>query len=92
MPTLDLSPDELLTTTRAVRKRLDLERATKVSGARFPTQFGAGARLERALAAFMLDRHTAKGAQTGSMSRRGTHRRRSRQYLTGAQTGRCADR
>ena len=27
MPTLPLSPDELLTTTRAVRKRLDLERA-----------------------------------------------------------------
>jgi nitroreductase len=26
MPSLDLSPDELLTTTRAVRKRLDLER------------------------------------------------------------------
>lgn len=26
MPTLDLSPDELLTTTRAVRKRLDLDR------------------------------------------------------------------
>jgi len=34
---------------------IDLERAAKVSGARFPTQFGAGARLERALAAFMLD-------------------------------------
>lgn len=34
---------------------IDLERATKIAGARFPTQFGAGARLERALAAFMLD-------------------------------------
>ena len=34
---------------------LDLERAAKISGARFPTQFGAGAMLERALAAFMLD-------------------------------------
>jgi len=34
---------------------LDLERAAKISGSRFPTQFGAGARLERALAAFMLD-------------------------------------
>ena len=34
---------------------LDLERAAKVSGARFPAQFGAGAQLERALAAFMLD-------------------------------------
>ncbi|HIG01515.1 MAG TPA: nitroreductase family protein, partial [Myxococcales bacterium] len=26
MPTLDLSPDALLTTTRAVRKRLDFDR------------------------------------------------------------------
>ena len=26
MPTLDLSPDSLLTTTRAVRKRLDFDR------------------------------------------------------------------
>ncbi len=34
---------------------IDLERATKVSGSRFPTQFGAGARMERALAALMLD-------------------------------------
>jgi len=34
---------------------LDLARAAKVTGSRFPTQFGAGARLERALAAFMLD-------------------------------------
>ncbi len=34
---------------------IDLGRAAKVAGARFPTQFGAGARLEWALAAFMLD-------------------------------------
>lgn len=34
---------------------LDFERAAKLSGARFPTQFGAGALLERALAALMLD-------------------------------------
>ncbi len=34
---------------------VDLARAAKVTGSRFPTQFGAGARLERALAAFMLD-------------------------------------
>jgi seryl-tRNA synthetase len=34
---------------------LDFERAAKVAGARFPAQFGAAARLERALAAFMLD-------------------------------------
>lgn len=40
---------------------LDLTRAAKVSGARFSVQFGAGARLERALAAYMLDVHTTNG-------------------------------
>jgi nitroreductase len=30
MPTLDLSPDELLTTTRTVRKRLDLDRPVPI--------------------------------------------------------------
>jgi len=39
---------------------LDLERAAKLSGARFAVYFGAGARLERALISFMLDLHTAK--------------------------------
>jgi seryl-tRNA synthetase len=38
---------------------LDLERAAKLSGARFAVYMGAGARLERALISFMLDRHTA---------------------------------
>ena len=37
---------------------LDLERAGKISGARFAIASGAGARLERALAAFFLDLHT----------------------------------
>jgi seryl-tRNA synthetase len=37
---------------------LDLDRAAKISGARFPLCFGAGARLERALINFMLDTHT----------------------------------
>jgi seryl-tRNA synthetase len=40
---------------------LDLERAAKVAGARFPAQFGAGARLERALAALMLDLAQGEG-------------------------------
>jgi len=44
----------------AALKILDLERATKITGARFPLYFGAGARLERALINFMLDVHTAK--------------------------------
>ena len=39
----------------------DFERAAKISGARFSVLRGPGARLERALAAFMLDAHTAKG-------------------------------
>ena len=37
---------------------LDFERAAKITGARFPLYFGAGARLERALINFMLDLHT----------------------------------
>ena len=39
---------------------LDLERAAKISGARFAVYMGAGARLERALISFMLDLHTQK--------------------------------
>lgn len=37
---------------------LDFERAAKVAGARFAVSYGDLARLERALAAFMLDVHT----------------------------------
>jgi seryl-tRNA synthetase len=37
---------------------LDFERATRITGARFPLYFGAGARLERSLINFMLDMHT----------------------------------
>jgi seryl-tRNA synthetase len=37
---------------------LDLERAAKISGARFAILNGAGAKLERALVNFMLDVHT----------------------------------
>jgi seryl-tRNA synthetase len=43
---------------------LDLERATKLSGARFAVYMGAGARLERALISFMLDLHTARHGYT----------------------------
>jgi len=39
---------------------LDFERAAKLSGARFSVLFGLGARLERALAVFMLDLHTGE--------------------------------
>ncbi|MGC2404265.1 MAG: serine--tRNA ligase [Acidobacteriaceae bacterium] len=37
---------------------LDFERAAKISGARFAVYWGQGARMERALAGFMLDIHT----------------------------------
>ncbi|HWW82436.1 MAG TPA: serine--tRNA ligase [Vicinamibacterales bacterium] len=37
---------------------LDFERATRIAGARFAVLSGAGARLSRALIAFMLDLHT----------------------------------
>ncbi len=43
---------------------LDLERAAKLSGARFSVLMGAGARLERALISFMLDLHTQKHGYT----------------------------
>lgn len=39
---------------------LDFGRASKITGARFPLYFGAGAWLERALINFMLDIHTTK--------------------------------
>ncbi|MBZ5664061.1 MAG: serine--tRNA ligase [Acidobacteriia bacterium] len=43
---------------------LDLERATKLTGARFAVYWGLGARLERALANFMLDLHTREHGYT----------------------------
>src|SRR5690242_14627085 len=43
---------------------LDLERATKLSGARFAVYWDLGARMERALANFMLDLHTREHGYT----------------------------
>jgi len=43
---------------------LDLERAAKISGARFAVYWDLGARLERALANFMLDLHTREHGYT----------------------------
>ena len=43
---------------------LDFARAAKISGARFAVQFGQGARLERALANFMVDLHTKEHGYT----------------------------
>ena len=39
---------------------LDFERAAKIAGGRFAVYFGVGAKLERALANFMLDIHTGE--------------------------------
>src|ERR1035441_8387693 len=43
---------------------LDLERAAKITGARFALYWGMGARLERALVNFMLDVHTREHGYT----------------------------
>jgi seryl-tRNA synthetase len=43
---------------------LDLERAAKITGARFAVYWGLGARLERALINFMLDVHTREHGYT----------------------------
>src|SRR5579859_3026224 len=59
-PAFDFAPrrhDEL----GAALGILDLPRATRLSGSRFPLLIGAGARLARALASFMLDLHVAHG-------------------------------
>ena len=46
---------------------LDFERAAKITGARFPLYYGAGARLERALINFMLDMHTQSHGYTETL-------------------------
>jgi seryl-tRNA synthetase len=43
---------------------LDFDRAAKIAGARFALYYGLGARLERALANFMLDLHTREHGYT----------------------------
>ena len=43
---------------------LDFERATKITGARFAVYVGVGAKLERALANFMLDVHSREHGYT----------------------------
>jgi seryl-tRNA synthetase len=46
---------------------LDIERATKIAGARFAILNGAGARLERALVNFMLHVHTTEHGYTETL-------------------------
>ena len=54
-PHWDLGPDLNI---------LDMERAAKITGARFAVYIGLGARLERALINFMLDVHTKEHGYT----------------------------
>src|ERR1019366_4619428 len=49
---------------------LDFARATKLSGPRFSVARGAGAALERALAAFFLDLHTRRHGTAAQVRRR----------------------
>ncbi len=57
VPTFDFAPKPHWEIGEALGI-VDFERAAKISGSRFVVHFGAGARLERALANFMLDLHT----------------------------------
>ncbi len=59
-PAFDFAPQphDILGATLGI---LDLPRATRMAGPRFPLLLGEGARLARALAAFMLDAHRAEG-------------------------------
>ncbi|RPJ76102.1 MAG: serine--tRNA ligase [Desulfobacteraceae bacterium] len=58
-PTFDFTPQAHWDIGTGL-KILDFERATRITGTRFPLYFGAGARLERALINFMLDVHTSE--------------------------------
>jgi seryl-tRNA synthetase len=62
-PSLDFTPKPHWELGEALNI-LDFNRAAKVSGSRFVVHFGAGARLERALANFMLDLHTSEHGYT----------------------------
>jgi seryl-tRNA synthetase len=58
-PALDFQPREHFDIGEALGL-MDFERAARMSGARFVVLTGALARMERALAAFMLDLHTSE--------------------------------
>ncbi len=62
-PTLDFKPKDHADVGTALGI-LDFETAAKLSGARFAMYVGAGARLERAIANFMLDLHTKEFGYT----------------------------
>ena len=63
-PALDLTADHV--TLGEALGLMDFEAAARMSGARFVALKGALARMERALAAFMLDLHTGTTRLHGS--------------------------
>ncbi len=75
---------------------LDFERAAKISGARFAVYMEMGARLERALANFMLDLHTREHGYTEVLPpflvRRGALRHRATSQVRGGSVPRAARR
>ncbi len=62
-PSFDFTPKEHFDIGEGL-SMMDFERAVKISGARFVILSGALARLERALAGFMLDVHTEENGYT----------------------------
>jgi len=62
-PSFDFEPKEHFEIAAALGG-LDLERAAKLTGARFNVLYGWAARLDRALSAFMLDVHTQEHGYT----------------------------
>jgi seryl-tRNA synthetase len=62
-PTFDFQPREHFDIGEALGL-MDFDRAAKLSGARFVVLSGALARMERALASFMLDLHTSQSGYT----------------------------
>lgn len=60
----DFEPKDHVDLGEALNKGLDFEMGTKLSGARFTVMKGKIARLNRALAQFMLDQHTENNGYT----------------------------
>ena len=63
IPSFDFAPKEHFDIGEGLGL-MDFDRAVRMSGARFVVLTGALARMERALAAFMLDSHTLKSGYT----------------------------
>ena len=59
-PRFDFKPKDHVDVGEGLRI-LDMERAAKISGARFSVLLGLGAALERAVTSFLIDRHVAAG-------------------------------